>query len=369
MNDSELICRIGISLIPGVGCITAKKLIAYTGSAEAVFREKKKNLIKIPDIGSQTARCITNQEVLSQAEKELKFIRKYKICPVFYLDPEYPDRLKQCPDSPVILYVKGNASLNQKRMISVVGTRKATHYGKDLCSRLIRDLASIQEPPVIVSGLAYGIDITAHLRALEEQICTMAVFGTGLDRVYPSVHKSAAIEILEYGALITEFVSGTLPDKQNFVKRNRIVAGMTEATIVIESGLTGGALITAGLANSYNRDVFAFPGRTSDPFSRGCHYLIRSNQAALIENAEDLIYQLGWQQKKDKRAPVQTTLFSQLTSEEQKILEVIRAESEISVDLISIKTGLPMSKVSVSLLNLEFSGMIRCSPGQVYIAV
>lgn len=366
MSDDLLHYKIGISLIPGIGSITAKKLIAYTGSIEGVFHEKKKNLLKIPGIGEALAESVVSQHVLSKAEKEVEFIQKYEISYYFYLDEDYPARLKNCEDGPIILYCKGKVNFNQGKVLSVVGTRNATDYGKECCNKLIDDLKARNHQVLITSGLAYGIDICAHRAALRNGYATAAVLGHGLATLYPAVHKATAKEITKQGALVSDFVSDTQPDKNTFVKRNRIVAGLADATLVIESGIKGGALITADLANSYNRDVFAFPGRTTDAYSKGCNWLIRSNKAAMVESVEDIEYLLGWDPPGTQKPAVQTELFVDIAPEDKLIVETLQEAGELPIDLICRRIDMPTSRVSAMLLNLEFAGIVRSLPGKVY---
>jgi DNA processing protein len=366
MSDDLLKYKIGISLIPGIGSINAKKLIAYTGGVEAVFKEKKKSLLKIPGIGESLAESIVNQKIINLAEKEVGFIDRYQIKYHFYLDEAYPARLKNCEDGPVILFYKGEINFNQSKVLSIVGTRNATDYGKECCNKLTDDLKARNHQVLIVSGLAYGVDICAHRAALRNRFETVAVLGHGLATLYPAVHKTTAKEITKQGALVTDFVSDTQPDRNNFVKRNRIIAGLADATLVIESGIKGGALITADLAGSYNRDVMAFPGRSTDAFSQGCNWLIKTNKAALIETVEDLEYLLGWDPPGTQKPVIQTELFTEISPEERQIVETLRETGELPIDLICIRVDMPMSKVSALLLNLEFAGLIRSLPGKVY---
>jgi len=310
MNDKNLKYKIAITLIPGIGSITAKKLIAYVGSIEGVFKEKLTNLLKIPGIGKNLANEIYSQDVIGKAEEEIKFIEKYNISCLFYLDDDYPNRLKHCEDSPVTLFVKGNCNFNTPKILSIVGTRSATSAGKQICTNIIADLVKNHPDILIVSGLAYGIDIAAHKASLVNNIKTVAVLGHGLDSIYPSVHKIIATKIVKQGALISEFLSKTIIDKNNFVKRNRIIAGISDATLVVESGIKGGSLITANIANSYNRDVFAVPGRIDDKYSEGCNFLIKTNRAALVENASDINYMLGWESSKSEKRIIQKELFT-----------------------------------------------------------
>ena len=255
----DLKYKIGIGLIPGIGDVTAKKLISYCGGVEAVFSEKKKALMKIPNVGETLAGAIVNHDVLAKAEKEIEFIFKHHIGHSFYLDDDYPVRLKNCPDSPVIFFYKGDVDFERPKIVSIVGTRQATTYGKDICNRLVDEFCQRNHHPVIISGLAYGIDICAHRAALRNDLPTIAVLGHGLSLLYPSAHAATAREIIRNGALLTEFLSDTPIDRNNFVRRNRLIAGLSDLTIVVESNIRGGALITADIANSYNRDVFACP--------------------------------------------------------------------------------------------------------------
>ncbi len=358
-----LLYQIGITLIPGVGDIVGKKLIAYCGSVEAVFKEKKKLLLKIPGIGVQTVNSIINQKILERAEEEIKFIEKYKIDTFFYLDDKYPYRLKQCEDSPMLLFYKGNADLNAPKIISIVGTRKSSEYGKEICSSLIEGL--IEQNILIISGLAYGIDTCAHKISLENNLKTVGVLAHGLDKIYPQLNKSLAEKIIKSGGLLSEFLSKTIPDRENFPKRNRIIAGLSDAVIVIESAVRGGALITADIANSYNRDVFAVPGRLYDKYSKGCNNLIKTNRAALVQSAEDIKYIMGWEITK-KKPKKQQQLFIKLSPEEETIVNILKEKQELGIDKISSLSKLTISKVASALLNLEFEGIIKCLPGKVY---
>jgi DNA processing protein len=366
MSNSNLQYQIGIGLIPGIGCVTAKKLIAYIGSVEGIFKEKKSNLLKIPGVGDVLATEIMNANVLKQAEQEVEFISKYNIRTFFYLDDDYPHRLKHCNDSPILLYSKGDCNFDAQKVINIVGTRNATDYGKQFTEKLIARLAETQHQPLIVSGLAFGIDICAHKAAMKHKLPTVAVLAHGLKTIYPTVHAKYAKEIVNQGALLTEFTSNVIADRAFFVRRNRIVAGMSDATIVVESGEKGGALITADLANSYNRDVFAVPGRVDDVHSKGCNVLIKTNKAALLEKLEDLEYILGWEKEDGKPKAIQRELFSDISGDEKLLMELIGKSGELSIDSICIESEMPVSKVSPMLLNLEFSGLVRCLPGKVY---
>lgn len=363
MNE-DLKYKIALTLIPDIGPILAKRLLSYCGSAEAVFKEKRVSLEKIPGIGSASAKAVLSHDVFERAEEEIKFIQKNNITPVFYLDPAYPKRLTHCEDNPVMLYFKGNANLNAEKMVSIVGTREATDYGKALCEKLIADLAV--HNVTIISGLAYGIDICAHKAAMENKLSTVCVLAHGLDKIYPALHRSAAEKMLETGGWLTDFTSKTIPDRENFPSRNRIVAGISDATIVVESKAGGGSLITADIANSYNRDVFAFPGKVGDECSVGCNNLIKQNKAALIQSAADVVYILGWEQKKKSKAPQQKKLFVELNPDEEIVVNVLKEKDSINIDDLCLVCKLPMSKVSSLLLTLEFSGIVRSLPGKMY---
>ncbi len=370
MNDELLKYQIGITLLKGIGPTLAKNLIAYLGSVEAVFKEKKQNLAKIPGIGTVLSEEIVAQDVLQRAEQEVEFVRKNKLNALFYTDKAYPYRLKECADSPVIIYYKGNQNLNDGKFVSVVGTRKATEGGREICKKLVTDLALKVPNLVIVSGLAYGIDICSHRAALDAGVPTIAALAHGLDRIYPGAHRGTAIKMLGQGGLITDFMSETNPDRQNFVQRNRIIAGMSDALIVVESAARGGALISAEMAFDYNRDVFAVPGRPDDTLSVGCNRLIKQNKAALIESADDVIRFMNWETKKKHAGHVQTILFEDLSDEEQMIMAAIRREEEgINVNELTVALNLPFSKLSSRLLEMEFKGLVKCLPGGMYRVV
>ncbi|MGQ8336419.1 DNA-processing protein DprA [Sunxiuqinia sp. A32] len=356
--------QIALSLIPGIGCVNAKNLIAYIGSVEGIFQEKENNLKKVPGIGVITAKKIAQSDVLSRAEEEVKFIEKYQLQTYFYLDEDYPYRLKRCADAPLLLYSKGNVNLNKRQMVAVVGTRNATTYGQECCDSLINAMAE-RSGYCVVSGLAYGIDVITHKACLKYEIPTIGVLGHGLDRLYPSLHKSTAQKMLEDGGLLTDFISETKIDRQNFLRRNRIIAGLCDATIVVESAEKGGALVTADIADSYNRDVFAFPGRASDTYSRGCNQLIKQNKATLIENLQDLEYFMSWQPEVDKPRKIQRQLFVELSHEEELITDELK-EGELFIDQLCQQCQLPMGKVSSILLDLEFKGMVMSLPGKMY---
>jgi len=364
MNEEKKY-QIALSLINGIGSINAKKLLAYVGSPEAVFKEKKQNLIKIPGIGDKVAREVYNKETLKKTEKEITFIEKHNILSFFYTDDNYPIRLKQYEDSPIMLYLKGEVNFNQQKIISIVGTRKATQEGLKNCQKLITNLSKKGHKILIISGLAYGIDVYAHKTALKNEQETIAVLGHGLNMIYPAAHKKIAHEIIDNGGLLSELPSSAILDPAHFVKRNRIIASMADATVVVESAKKGGSLITAKIANDYNKDVFAFPGRVNDKYSEGCNFLIKTNQAALIESADDIEYIMGWKVS-EKEKVVQSQLFVELNKDEELIVNLLRENGKTAIDLLCIQTKMPVSKVSSILLKLEFSGMVSSYPGKVY---
>lgn len=369
MTDWEALkYQIGLTCIDGIGHINAKHLIAYCGSAKAVFEAKKGQLLKIPGIGSILAKSIVvnASNALRLAEGEVEFIQKHKITPLFYTDEAYPHRLKHCTDAPIMLYYKGNANLNATKVIGVVGTRCPSTEGVEQTVRFIKDLE--QSGVIVVSGLAYGIDITAHKESLLHAIPTIGVLAHGLDRLYPEAHHYIAKKMINCGGLLTEFMSGTNPDAVNFPKRNRIVAGMIDALVVIESKRTGGSLITATIAQSYNKDVFAFPGRPGEPLAEGPNGLIKQNKASLIENAADLIYAMNWQQSRriPEKEKGQTVMPLHLKPEEEIIARCFTSKSELHLDEISFLAEMPVSKAITNLLNLEFSHLIKSLPGKMY---
>jgi DNA processing protein len=365
IHDDSLRYKIGISLIPRIGPVLARRLVTYCGELEGVFKEKHSGLLKVPGLGEKLSRQLKSKEILDKAEKEIEYIKKHDITPVFYLDKDYPRRLRQCEDAPVIFYMKGKTDLDRQKVLSIVGTRNASEYGKEICNKLIEGLAGDHSDLLIVSGLAYGIDVCAHKGALKKNLDTVAVLGHGLSMIYPSVHKSIARQIITQGALLTEFAGNEIPDAPNFVRRNRIIAGLSDATIVVESGEKGGALITADIANSYNRDVFAFPGRLNDRYSVGCNRLIKTNKAALIEDFRDLEFMMGWQNE-PRPAATQKKLFVDPDDEEKLIMKLLEETGELSIDEIAVHCNLPVSKISYLLINLEFKGLVKCLPGKLF---
>jgi DNA processing protein len=357
--------KIALGQIPRIGDISARKLVAHFGSVEAVFKESYRTLTRVPGIGPGLAKYISDRSYLDEAEKEAEYVSKHGIRTCFYLDNDYPFRLRQCDDSPVVFFFKGTCDLDSAKIISVVGTRNATTRGKELCEKIIGDLAAGHPELIVVSGLAYGIDIAAHKASLAYNLATIGVLANGIKTIYPSIHRSTAEAMVKNGGLLTDFLSGALPERNNFIKRNRIIAGISDATLVVESGIKGGALITADIAASYNRDVLAVPGRPEDQWSAGCNSLIKANKAALTESAEDIEYILGWQPEKAK-VPVQKILFSDMSDPEKKIFDLLSKENELTIDAICRTIDMPVNKLSALLLQMEFKGLIKFYPGNIY---
>jgi DNA processing protein len=349
MSETSLKHKIALGLIPRIGDINARKLVSFFGSVEAIFHEPYRNLIKIPGIGSGIAKYICDKNYLDTAEKEAEYITKNNITTHFYLDNDYPFRLRQCDDSPVVFFFKGNCSLDAAKILSVVGTRNATTRGRELCEKIIEGLAVGHPDLIIVSGLAYGIDIASHKAALANNLQTIGVLAHGFKTTYPAIHASTAKAMVTKGGLVTDFLSDALPERNNFLKRNRIIAGLADATLVVESGIKGGALITADIANSYNRDVFAVPGRPDDQWAAGCNSLIKSNKASLIECSDDIEYFLNWKPEKSK-PEVQRTLFSDLDENEKIIFELISKQGELNIDTVCRALDIPVNKLSSLLL-------------------
>ena len=362
MLDEELKYKIGVTLIPGIGAINAKKLVAYCGGAEAVFKESKVALEKIPGMGKKIINSITtSQEALLEAEAEIRFMEQNNVQALYYMDKDYPRRLKHCEDGPIILFTKGNIDFNREKVISIIGTRNATVSGKGFTEKLIEEL--VPHHPLIVSGLAFGIDITAHKAALQNNLQTVGILAHGLDTVYPVPHSNIAKKMMNNGGVASDYRNGRKIFNKQFAERNKIVAGLSDVIIVVESASKGGSLITAELGNGYNRDVFAVPGRVNDEFSIGCNRLIKANKAALIESVKDIEYVMGW--SAEEKLPLQTTLFEDLTEDEEIIINILKEGPE-SVDIISIRAKFPMSKTTTILLTLEFKGAIKSLPGKMY---
>jgi DNA processing protein len=362
--NSELLNQLALTLIPNIGDVQAKILINHFGDASSIFKAKKILLEKIEGIGEVRAKSIKEFDDFHLAEHEIKFIEKYNIKTLFLTDADYPKRLLNCYDSPTLLFYKGNADLNTSKVLAIVGTRSNTDYGKLFTEKLVKDLS--EQNILIISGLAHGIDAIAHKAALKNGLPTVGVVGHGLDKVYPSENTNLAKEMVkESGGLLSEFFSGTKPDKHNFPLRNRVVAGLSDATVVVETNIKGGSMITAKLADAYNRDVFAVPGRTSDKTSSGCNHLIKYNKAILLTDAEELLEILGWKEKK-KEKKQQKELFIELSAEEKQVVQLLQEKETVHIDEINLRSGLSSSAAAAAILNLELQNVVASLPGKMY---
>lgn len=367
LAEDELIAVLRLLNVPNIGAILAKKLIAHFGSAQAIFSSKKQQILKLEGIGEHTVKGLYDHEHLLAAESELAFIQNGNIAYTYFLSPDYPHNLKHCIDGPVLLFKRGNIDLAGKKVISVVGTRNITSYGTAFCERFIEEIAPLN--PVIVSGFAYGVDICVQKAAVKFDLQTIGCLAHGLNQLYPKVHAKYAADIEKNGGFFTEFGSTSNPDRENFLKRNRIIAGLAEATVVVESADKGGSLVTAEIANGYNRDVFAVPGRTVDRYSTGCNNLIKQQKAQMLTSAADLIYLLGWTMEEKKARPVQKQLFVEMDAGEQAIYAFLQQEGKQLLDSIALGCQMPIFKVSSTLLNMEMKGVVRPLPGKLFEAI
>ena len=364
MTNNNLLYDIALTQLFMVGPRTARTLIEHLGSAETVFKEKPETLRTIGNIGVYISDESYRQEALRRAEKELEFIEKHKIKTIVFDSPDYPTRLKQCNDAPQILFQYGDCDLNNHKFVAIIGTRNATKYGRDLTNDLVKTLSLTNPDIVIISGLAYGIDISAHRAALEYNLPTIGIVAHGLDRIYPNAHREYATKMIHSGgAIITEYLSKTTPDPQNFVQRNRIVAGMCDVAVIVESAIKGGSLITANIANDYNRDVMAFPGRIGDKTSEGCNQLIRQHKAEIITSAEDLINLMGW--NFPEKSAIQQSLFNNLTPNQESVIELLKKEPQ-HINTISTTLNLSIQKTSALLTEMVFDELIDLLPGDIY---
>ncbi|WP_353482601.1 DNA-processing protein DprA [Haliscomenobacter sp.] len=362
----HLFYQIALTKIPKVGPITARTLVSYCGSPKDVFESNTKALLKIPGIGAQLVQQIKSTEPLTLAEKELWHLEQHGISALFYLDDQYPSRLKNYPDSPLVIYFKGNTNLNPDRVISIVGTRKPSIQGTAFCEEFLEQILPFN--PLIISGLAYGIDICAHRKALELKLPTIGVLAHGLAHLYPPAHHSAAQRMLENGGILTEYGFETTAEKEHFPLRNRIIAGMCDALLVVETARHGGSIITANFANDYDKDVFAVPGRIKDPYSAGCNALIKTHQAHLLESADDLIRMLRWDLSISGQG-IQQQLFTELDVEEKNIVNLLRHDEGKDIDTLTYLAQKSNSEMAALLLELEFKGVIKALPGKRYVLV
>lgn len=364
MNPKELQYYLALQKIKGIGAINAKKLINHLGSAQVVFDSSHSKLSSINGIGQHIIKQLQNKEILELAAREAQKIAKEKIPYSLYTDTSYPGLLKHCIDSPLVLFSMGNIHIDQQPVISIVGTRSMTSYGRDFIEQFVADLAPYN--PIIVSGFAYGIDIMAHKTAMKHNLQTIAVLGHGLGHVYPKTHKKYMNDVMANGGFITEYWYNDEPLRENFLQRNRIIAGLAHATVIVESAKKGGSLVTADIANSYNRDVFALPGRVTDTYSSGCNNLIRTNKAQLLNSAKDLVYFLNLDDTEKTKKTIQPELFLDLNSEEQTIFDQLKSQGKMTSDELALTTKTPIYKISGILLELELKGVIRPLPGKQF---
>jgi DNA processing protein len=357
----DILYQVGLTSVSGIGGNTARTLISYCGSAKNVFALPKGKLMKIPGIGEKTAQSLLDKTILPLAEKIIQRTEKDKVEILSYTSPQYPKLLKEIADAPIVLYYKGNHTLNHKKILAIVGTRNATDYGKQIVTQILEQIQHLQ--PIITSGLAYGIDIHTHKECLRLNIPTIGVMGSGIDIIYPALHKSTAEKMQNHGGILTEYIYGTKPDPMKFPARNRIVAGMSHGTLVIEAAKSGGALITAELANQYNREVLAVPGRVKDQYSEGCNQLIKDNKAHMVLNAQDVIQALNWDI--ETHTPLIKPI-TQVNERFQHLYNTIRSYEDITIDELSWRAEIPMNQLSSLLLEMEFDRLIQCLPGKKY---
>ncbi|MCF2492613.1 MULTISPECIES: DNA-processing protein DprA [Dyadobacter] len=368
LTEYEKICTLALIHTPGVGAVTIRQLISHCGGAEKVFKSDYRKLIHIPGVGDKVARAILNKESLGMAEKEFLSCKNTTTNLHFFFDPAYPARLKSLYDSPIVLYSRGNFDFNMSRTVGIVGTRQVSDYGKSVTETIIKELEPYHV--MVVSGLAFGVDITAHRACLKHNMPTIGVMASGLDVIYPFAHKKTAFEMQENGGLVTENALATKPDFMRFPARNRIIAGLSDVTIVVESARKGGSLITVEFAQNYHRDVYAVPGMLGSVHSEGCNFLIRDNKASIFTSVEDMAVAMGWEQAGDEPAevrPVQMQAsFEGFTQDESQILALLRQKGIMQVDELSWHAGMHLNKLAALLLNLEFQGMVRSLPGKKY---
>ena len=371
MDQQEILHTILLTRLNYFSLAGMLELYRKVGSATLIVENRKNIRDILPDATDKLVNTLQDiDEARKRAEVELEYDLKYGITPICMNDERYPQRLKNCDDAPLMLFYKGNANLNQQRVINIVGTRHCTSYGEDLIRRFVSDLKQLSPQVLIVSGLAYGVDIVAHRQALNKGYETVAVLAHGLDDLYPSRHRETALRMTEQGGLLTEFLTQTNADKINFVRRNRIVAGMSDACILIESAAHGGGLITCDISQAYGRDVFAFPGKVGDAYSEGCNNLIRSNGAGLITSAADFVKDMGWQDDaalmRAKRQGIERSLFPELSQEEQAIVEVLTKHNNLQINIISVQSHIDITRLPALLFTLEMKGIIKTLAGGMY---
>jgi DNA processing protein len=365
-SSDKRLYRIALTMIAGVGDLTARSILQAIGDEEIIFKSGKKDLQHKTNLPAKIIDEILNPAILERAAGELEFVEKNNLKLYFVSDKDYPDRLRECADAPVLFYFKGDIDFNAKKVISIVGTRKSTSYGHSFCDTFLQDISAIAPDTLRVSGLAYGIDIQAHRAALKYNLPTVGVLAHGLDIIYPSAHSQTAAEMLHHGGVLSEFKSKTEPERFNFVRRNRIVAGMCDAVIVVESDEKGGSLITAEIANSYCKDVFAVPGKMTDKYSRGCNKLIASHRADLFQSTGYFLQQMGWDEQSKKKKPQQQQLFIILSDDEQAIVDKLSTQDSLHIDLLTSGLNLPAYQLFSLLLDMEMKGLIKNMPGNMY---
>ena len=371
MYNEEVFYTMALTRISNFNFAQALELYKTVGSAQLLFEHRNEIGDILKDCSPRLVEALKDwDEPMKRAEYELKYMEEHSIRALTLSDEDYPQRLQECPDAPIILYYTGNCDLNQAKIVSIVGTRQITQYGQDLIRHFIADLRWHCPQVLIVSGLAYGVDINAHRQALENGYETVGVLAHGLDQIYPYRHKDTANEMVRHGGLLTEFMTQTNADKPNFVRRNRIVAGMADAVVLVESAAKGGGLITAEIAQSYDRNVFAFPGNVNAPFSQGCNNLIRDNGAALISNADDFVHAMGWQDEAIRRQAnadgIERDLFPDLSPEEQKIVSLLQQTNDLQLNILSVKSSIPIGQLTALLFQLEMKGVVKPLAGGMY---
>jgi DNA processing protein len=363
LKEEKLLAILRLQKCKAIGDILAKKLIVNVGDVQQIFKEKAATIQKINGIGSYVLKHLFDSKNIELATQELAYIKNNNIGYSYFLEDTHPIHLKHCIDAPILFFKDGNINFNNNKIISIVGTRNMSSYGRDFCNKLIDEIA--QYNPIIVSGFAYGVDICAHKAAVKNKLQTIAVLAHGFEQIYPKVHKKYINQVNENGGFLTEFWHEEQPLRENFLRRNRIVAGISTATVIIESAEKGGSLVTADIANSYNKDVFALPGRASDIFSKGCNNLIKNNQAHLLTAPSDIVKMLNWDIEKASK-PIQQQLFLELNENEQKIVAFLHEKGQQLFDIISIETNIPVYQLSSILLQMELKGILKPLPGKMF---
>jgi len=365
--ENELIALLRLQRTPNIGDVIAKKLLEKCGSAQGIFEERKTNLLKLDGVGTYTLNALHNKKYQNEAAQEYLYIQNNGVQCHYFKDETYPKALKHCVDGPILLFSSGAIDLKDKRIISVVGTRNMTNYGEAFCEAFIEELAPLN--PVIVSGFAYGVDIAIQKAAMKHNLQTIGCLAHGLNQIYPKAHQKYSTKVRNNGGFFTEFWSSSNPERENFLKRNRIIAGLSEATVVVESAEKGGSLVTADIAHSYNRDIFAVPGRTTDKFSVGCNNLIKQQKAHLLTSAANLVYLLGWEIDQPEQKVIQKQLFVDLNETEKLVYSYLQSNGKQMLDNVALACNMPIFKVSSTLLSMEMKGAIRPLPGKLFEAI